>query len=374
MPSARSLSPGTLALVEQVLVHFSASARAAVWHTRRESESHDFGRSGNLGAYDEQPWVREAVILRGSTKTGHSDRSGDCDLPIQAKETPTMPDANFADVNGQHLYYSVQGAGKPLIVLHGGIDPDSFGSNLAKLAKGRQVIAVHLQAHGRTPDSDRPLRSETLGDDVAALIGHLNLGKADVMGYSLGSSVALQTAIRHPDVVDRLVLVAARMRHDGAYPEVVAAFNQLEANAAMFGGSVKASPLGQAYPGVDWTNLFSKVGDLTKLHPARTYGRVLEGVGRGPVRCRDRWLTAARKSVRNRAEHDPLHARHRADAAADRRALPRNRIAFVGRGEAREGLTARAGRGRVHSSREWVSSFAGLTARSGLTPSQTIAG
>src|SRR5467141_1469845 len=164
--------------------------------------------------------------------------------PVQGKETPTMSKENFADVNGQHIFYSVHGAGKPLILLHGGIYPDSFGSNLAELAKGRQVIAVHLQAHGRTPDTDRPLRCETMGDDVAALIGHLKLGKADVMGYSLGSFVALQTAIRHP--------------------EVVAAFNQLEANAAMLGGSVKASPLGQAYPDVDWTNLFRKVGDLTK--------------------------------------------------------------------------------------------------------------
>src|SRR5512145_1093284 len=169
-------------------------------------------------------------------------------LPVQAKETPAMSNANFADVNGQHVFYSVHGAGKPLILLHGGIDPDSFGSNRAELAKGRQVIAVHLQAHGRTPDTDRPLRCETLGDDVAALIGHLKLGKADLMGYSLGSSVALQTAIRHPDVVDRLVLVAPRMRQDGAYPEAVAAFNQLEANAATIGPGVKATPLGQAYP------------------------------------------------------------------------------------------------------------------------------
>lgn len=185
-------------------------------------------------------------------------------LPVQAKEPPAMSNANFADVNGQHIFYSVHGAGKPLILLHGGITPDSFGSNLAELAKGRQVIAVHLQAHGRTPDSDRPLRSETMADDVAALIGHLNLGKADVMGYSLGAGVALQTAIRHPDAVDRLVLVSATMRRGGSFPEVVDAFNQLESNAAAYGPSVKASPLGEAYPDVDWTNLFSKVGELTK--------------------------------------------------------------------------------------------------------------
>lgn len=175
-----------------------------------------------------------------------------------------MSNANFAGVNGQRIFYSVHGAGKTLILLHGGIDPDSFGSNLGELAKGRQVIAVHLQAHGHTPDTDRPLRCETLGDDVAVLIGHLNLGKADVMGYSLGSLVALQTAIRHPDVVDRLVLVAAAMRQDGSYPEVVSAFNQLEANAAMIGRGIKATPLGQAYPDVDWTKLFSKAGELTK--------------------------------------------------------------------------------------------------------------
>src|SRR5690348_844045 len=185
-------------------------------------------------------------------------------LPVQAEETPTMSKENFADVNGQHIFYRVHGAGKPLILLHGGIDPDSFGSNLAELAKGRRVIAPHLQAHGRTPDTDRPLRSETMGDDIAALIGHLNLGKTDVMGYSLGSSVALQTAIRHPDVVDRLVLVSAAMKQDGFYPEVVAAFKQLEANAATLGPGVKTSPLGQTYRDVDWTNLFRKVGDLTK--------------------------------------------------------------------------------------------------------------
>jgi pimeloyl-ACP methyl ester carboxylesterase len=204
------------------------------------------------------------MIRRDFLKTATATALLTATLPVQAKETSTMSNANFADVNGQHIFYSVHGAGKPLILLHGGINPDCFGNNLAELAKARQVITVHLQAHGRTPDTDRPLRCETMGDDIAALIGHLNLGKADVMGYSLGAFVALQTAIRHPDAVDRLVLMAARMRQDGAYPEVVVAFNQLQANAAMLGGAVKASPLGQTYPDVDWTNLFSKLGDLTK--------------------------------------------------------------------------------------------------------------
>ena len=159
------------------------------------------------------------MLRRDFLKTAMATAAMTAALRIQASETPAMSKGNFSDVDGQHIFYSVHGAGKPLIVLHGGIDPDSFGSNLAALAKSRRVIAPHLQAHGRTPDTDRPLRSETLGDDIAALINHLKLGKADIMGYSLGASVALQTAIRHPDVVDRLVLVSAAMKQDGFYPE-----------------------------------------------------------------------------------------------------------------------------------------------------------
>ncbi|UPG93864.1 alpha/beta fold hydrolase [Luteibacter aegosomatissinici] len=187
-------------------------------------------------------------------------------LPLEAKETPLASNEHFADVNGQHVFYSVHGTGKPLILLHGGINPDCFGGNLAELAKHRQVITPHLQGHGRTPDTARPLRCESLADDMAALIGHLKLDKADVMGYSLGGSVAQQIAIRHPQVVDRLVIVSAVMKQDGFYPDVVKAFQQMEANAPNVGPGVKASPLGKAYPDVDWTNLFRKTGEMT-AHP-----------------------------------------------------------------------------------------------------------
>lgn len=193
-----------------------------------------------------------AMLLLGAT------------LPAQAADAPDESTGSFAAINGQRIFYSVHGTGKPLVLLHGGVDPDSFGSNREELARGRQVIAVHLQGHGHTPDSDRPLSSAALGDDVAALIGYLKLGKADVMGYSLGAGAALQTALRHPEVVDRLVVVSAALRMDGFYPEGMAAFEQLETNAAMLGESVKGSPLGQTYPKVDWTTLFRKIGEMAR--------------------------------------------------------------------------------------------------------------
>jgi pimeloyl-ACP methyl ester carboxylesterase len=109
---------------------------------------------------------------------------------------------------------------------------------------------------------DRPLRFETLADDVAAVIRELGLGKADLLGYSFGGGVALQTAIRHPDVVDRLIVVGAPLKRAGFYPEVRAAFDHMETQAAQIAPHVAQSPLGALYPAVHWETAFRKMGEL----------------------------------------------------------------------------------------------------------------
>src|SRR6266704_6889114 len=129
----------------------------------------------------------------------------------------------YADVNGIKLYYEIHGVGRPLILLHGGLGAiEMFGPNLAALAKGRRVIAVDLQGHGRTADIDRPLSVELMADDIAALIGHLGVERPDVMGYSLGGGVAFFTAVRHPELVRRLVVASANIRRVAIYPEMLA--------------------------------------------------------------------------------------------------------------------------------------------------------
>src|SRR3989454_2143093 len=111
----------------------------------------------------------------------------------------------YADVNGINLYYEIHGTGAPLILLHGGLGATSmFGPNLPALAKGRQDIGVDLQGHGRTADIDRPLSTELMADDIAALIQHLKPERPDLVGDSLGCGVALLTAIRHPELDGRL--------------------------------------------------------------------------------------------------------------------------------------------------------------------------
>src|SRR6266576_4127880 len=168
----------------------------------------------------------------------------------------------YAPVNGLKLYYEIHGSGEPLILLHGGVvGITMFGPNVAALAEKRKVIAVELQGHGHTADIDRPLSFEAIADDIASLMKYLGIDRADVLGYSLGGGVALQMAIRHPEAVRKLVVVSAPFKHDGFYPEVLAAMAQMGPAAAE---GMKQSPLSQLYPNVNWAALFSKLGDLLR--------------------------------------------------------------------------------------------------------------
>jgi pimeloyl-ACP methyl ester carboxylesterase len=174
-------------------------------------------------------------------------------------------EGDYAHVNGLEMYYEIHGTGEPLILLHGGVGAiEMFGEVLPLLAQGRQVIAADLQAHGRTADIDRPLRFESMADDIRTLIEYLGLEEADVMGYSLGGGVALQTVIRHPQVVRKLVLVSTPFSRDGWYPEVRAGMEQMGPKAAE---PMKQTPMYQVYSSVaprpeDWPVLLTKLGQL----------------------------------------------------------------------------------------------------------------
>lgn len=171
----------------------------------------------------------------------------------------------YAAVNGIQLYYEVHSSGEPLILLHGGLGSTEMSRPIQPaLAATRRVIAVDLQGHGRTADIDRPITHETMADDIAGLMEHLGLARADVLGYSLGSGVAMRLAIQHPAMVRKLMAVAAPFRRDGWYPEILDAVARMNGNSSE---SMKASPLYQQYLRVaprpeDWPRLCTKLRDL----------------------------------------------------------------------------------------------------------------
>ena len=170
----------------------------------------------------------------------------------------------YAEVNGITLYFETHGAGRPMILLHGGLGSgEMFGPTLPTLAERHQVIAVDLQGHGRTADIDRPLDPRLMADDIAALIDHLGLDTPDLVGYSLGGWVALHTAARYPAKVGRLVMASANTRPDAIYPEMRVQQAQVNAAAVEF---MTDTPMYQLYQRVaprpqDFPRLLDKVGE-----------------------------------------------------------------------------------------------------------------
>jgi pimeloyl-ACP methyl ester carboxylesterase len=138
----------------------------------------------------------------------------------------TATQTGYAPVNGLQMYYEIHGAGEgaPLVLLHGAFSAigTSFGKMLPGLAETRRVIGVELQAHGHTADVDRPLTLEQMADDTAALLRYLKVERADLFGYSLGAAVALQLAVRHPELLRKQVLASISYNSEGFHPGLLA--------------------------------------------------------------------------------------------------------------------------------------------------------
>lgn len=192
--------------------------------------------------------------------------------------TTAPAQTGYATVNGLKMYYEIHGTGQPLVMLHGGLgviemfEPimPGFGASevsepiIPALARTRQVIAVELQAHGHTADIERPLSYELMADDIAALLKQLGIEQADILGYSLGGGVALQTVIRHPDLVRKLVVISTVFKREGWYPESRDGMSAMDAEAAK---SFVGSPMHQAYANVaprpeDWPTLVVKLSQM----------------------------------------------------------------------------------------------------------------
>ena len=133
-----------------------------------------------------------------------------------------------ADTDGVRLHYEIYGQGEPLVLIHGGLTTiGEMQRWIEPLATTRQVIAVEMQGHGHTPDTDRPLSFSTLGSDIAALLDHLRIPRADVVGHSFGGAVALRTAIQTPEKVRRLVVISSPHARSSWYPEAQEGMSQV---------------------------------------------------------------------------------------------------------------------------------------------------
>ncbi|MBL7932207.1 MAG: alpha/beta hydrolase [Bacteroidia bacterium] len=141
-------------------------------------------------------------------------------MSSETKQEQTFKNG-YAKINGINMYYEIHGTGQPLLMIHGGGSTmtTSFGTLIPFLSKSRQLITVDMQAHGRTSDRDTPLSFQQGADDVAELLKQLNIGKADILGFSNGGQAAMEVAIRHPEKVRKLVLLSIFYKRSGTPPQ-----------------------------------------------------------------------------------------------------------------------------------------------------------
>ncbi|HXS58483.1 MAG TPA: alpha/beta hydrolase [Hanamia sp.] len=138
--------------------------------------------------------------------------------------------SGYAPANGIKVYYEVYGEGKPIVLLHGAfytIDMN-WSQLIPELSKTRKVVALEMQGHGHTPFSDRELSITTLASDVEKVMDYLKIDSADVVGYSMGGSVAYQFAVQSPKRLRKLVIISSTYKTDGWLPVVNGAFEDFK--------------------------------------------------------------------------------------------------------------------------------------------------
>jgi pimeloyl-ACP methyl ester carboxylesterase len=164
---------------------------------------------------------------------------------------------------GPQLYYEVHGSGDPLVLLHGAMSTieTSFEAVLPAFAESRQVIAIEQQAHGHTPDVDRPLSYPQMANDTATLLRQLGIEQADFYCYSMGSGIAVELALRHPDLVGKLALASLAASKAGFHPEIVDAIEGVTADD--LAGSVFETAYIEVAPDPsNWPRLVAKCNQL----------------------------------------------------------------------------------------------------------------
>ncbi|MGS2809735.1 alpha/beta fold hydrolase [Nocardia sp. MW-W600-9] len=179
-------------------------------------------------------------------------------------DAPTSPGA-YAEVNGLRMYYERHGVATeqpPLVLLHGalsGIGTD-FAELIPELSKTREVIAIEQQAHGRTADIDRPLRTPQMAEDTVTLLDQLGIRRIDLLGYSMGAGVALDITLRHPALVRKQVLLSGGLGVEAMHPGLMDGMDELKPEH-LHGSTFHTDYLANAPRPEDFPQLVARVVD-----------------------------------------------------------------------------------------------------------------
>lgn len=187
---------------------------------------------------------------------------------MSKQQQPTPASTGYADAaEGLRVYYEIYGQGEPIVVLAGGLmDISTMAQTIGPLSRQRQVIGIDLEGHGHTALRKTQMSHERDGDDVAAVLRHLKIAKADVAGYSHGGDAAIRMAIQHREMVRNLIVISTASQRDGWYPENLKAMGAVSSAQAK---QMQQTPIYQRYAEVaphpeQFPVLLDRMGELMR--------------------------------------------------------------------------------------------------------------
>ena len=152
-------------------------------------------------------------------------------LPVRAEELwktlpapqplPQPAESGDAPVNGIAVHYAIWGEGPALILLHGGLgNMEYFGGQVGEFAKHYKVIAMDSRGHGQSTRNADPYSYGLMANDVVALMDHLKIDKASIVGWSDGGIIGIDIAINHPQRLDKVFAFGANTNVAGLKPDI----------------------------------------------------------------------------------------------------------------------------------------------------------
>ena len=150
------------------------------------------------------------LISCGSSESNQTNDNNDSTTNSEEVEIKTSEET--VEINGVNHFIKKMGAGEPIIVIHGGpgINHNYLLPHFKTLAKNYEIIFYDQRACGQTdfPADTSSINIETFVDDLEAIRTHLKLEKVKLLGHSWGALLALKYSLKHPENLDRLILVS----------------------------------------------------------------------------------------------------------------------------------------------------------------------